>query len=546
MKIDYNKHILNQKDALVSTELLDVFSRCRLEKQENRFAPKYHFYPPIGGLNDPNGLCFFKGKWHLFYQHEYTTKCAVNIHRGSVGCWGHAYSEDLINWKDLPDALFPYEDEPCCWSGNVLIEDDRAIAANYGKDAGVFIWISTDDLLVNWEKISNDPVIPIIGENDPLYLNSSVFYDKKYTYEEILHNVNSPYPVYDPFVFKQGDQYYLLIGAAEYLEEEKKLHRQEYLFKSNDLVNWYYIHPFIDKDVFGKFGDDGACPYLVDIGDKNDDKKLFVHFSHMSGSHYMVGKVDYENEKFIPLNGDKFTSGGYEFGGLHAPSCFADGKNANIIFNMNNCSCEAFPIMSLPYSLSLSENRENEIEFAAIASVKSLRKNEVSYICKTVKRNQNISFDNVFGDCLELELQLDIPVNKVFNIYFLKSSDNNEYLKLSIFRNTGIKNRDLFVDYAFVNSGNTVAFLDSSHSSIDSDTPIRASEIAVYPVRTDEIITVSAFVDKSVIEIILNGRKVIAQRVYPSKDDSIGISFEALGGDTEILSLKKWDMESIY
>ena len=84
--------------------------------------PALHFSPRKGWINDPNGLCFFNGRYHIFYQHNPNSSSWGKMH------WGHAVSDDLVDWEELPIALYPdrwYEDDEQggCFSGSALIED---------------------------------------------------------------------------------------------------------------------------------------------------------------------------------------------------------------------------------------------------------------------------------------------------------------------------------------------------------------------------------------------------------------------------------------
>ena len=81
----------------------------------------HHLMPPTGWLNDPNGLCYFKGRYHVFYQY------APFDADGGLKFWGHYSSEDLINWKDEGTALYPDSVNDChgVYSGSALVDEDK-------------------------------------------------------------------------------------------------------------------------------------------------------------------------------------------------------------------------------------------------------------------------------------------------------------------------------------------------------------------------------------------------------------------------------------
>ena len=89
----------------------------------------YHFEPQKGWMNDPNGLVYFKGQYHAFFQHNPNPPQDGPIRWGcGLVHWGHAVSEDLIHWEELPIALYPdqdYENKGGCYSGSAIEKDGR-------------------------------------------------------------------------------------------------------------------------------------------------------------------------------------------------------------------------------------------------------------------------------------------------------------------------------------------------------------------------------------------------------------------------------------
>ena len=93
--------------------------------QGEAFRPAFHFTPEKNWMNDPNGMVFFEGEWHLFYQY--------NPHGNTWGhmSWGHAVSRDLVRWEHLPLALAE-EDGVMIFSGSAVV--DWKNTSGFGKD----------------------------------------------------------------------------------------------------------------------------------------------------------------------------------------------------------------------------------------------------------------------------------------------------------------------------------------------------------------------------------------------------------------------------
>ncbi|MFE5334257.1 LamG-like jellyroll fold domain-containing protein, partial [Embleya sp. NPDC056575] len=88
----------------------------------DRHRPQFHMLPPWHWMNEPHAPVYFKGKYHIFYQHDPFGPYWGQIH------WGHAVSTDMVHWRDLPIALAPAADSigpDGCWSGSAHVDGDR-------------------------------------------------------------------------------------------------------------------------------------------------------------------------------------------------------------------------------------------------------------------------------------------------------------------------------------------------------------------------------------------------------------------------------------
>lgn len=492
-----------QRQQLEDNPLLERFSLYRKKLLEDRYYPRYHFSSPEGKTNDPNGLSFWNGKWHLFFQGY-----PIDDPRQH---WGHAISDDLIHWQDLPYAIYPNPEEKC-YSGSVLIEADRALAMYHGVGAGSMIAVSSDPLLLNWEKVSGKAVIPFPepGEPDP------------------------PYNIFDPCLWKEGDTYYALTAGARGARQSRTF----YLHRSKDLINWEYLHPFLENDRFGLVGDDGACPYFWPIGDQH----ILIHFSHMSGSKYMLGQYDTERQKFVVTDGADFNFGASQFGAIHAPSAFPDGEGGiMVIFNMNEGLKRMGwdRIMTLPRRLTLRKDGfHNALNIEPAGDVASLRMEGVHIGKTALPANEEMVFQEIEGTSMEIHAVIAPVHSQTVELKVFRSPDNAEYTRIVCMRDRGWRNKGMRKP--------CVVSIDTSRSSLNGAVRSRPPETAQVELSGDEPLDLRIFIDQSVVEVFVNNRQALAVRAYPELLESTGFSIRAQGKDAQLLSLDAWQMRSIY
>ncbi len=494
-KCTFGTTLADQQAQLDDHSMLQRFAASRQRLLADIYRPAYHFVSPESKMNDPNGLCFWQGRWHLFYQGYPPEDSRVH--------WGHAASEDLIHWRDLPYAIHPGPEE-CCYSGTTWVEPDRVIAMYHGTKLGNMVAVSKDPLLLNWEKLTGTAVIPLSAKQGP----------------PAFHNV------FDPCLWKQGDFYYSLSGHGP--RKKPDGWRANILFRSRDLIHWECRHEFIEGDRFTLPGDDAGCPYFLPIGDRH----IMLFFSHMSGGQYLLGDYDVQREKFVVSAHGRFNFGAWGPAGVHAPSATPDGQGGIIvIFNMNpgKPTGEWDQIMSLPRRLNLVSR--DKIAMTPAGDWPCLRQRKIVIPTTTLPANREILLEQISGNTIEMEAVIDPADASVVELKVLRSPDAEEYTRIAFFKGCGML-------------GGSLVSLDTARSSTLADVRVRAPETAPFDLSDNEPLHVRIFIDRSIVEVFVNDRQCVAARVYPGRPDSRGISLRAQGQSATLRSCVVWSMQT--
>lgn len=153
--------------------LADEFSQSGVPKAfQEPLRPQFHFTPPHNWINDPNGLVYYGGEYHFFYQHN-----PYGMGWGNIA-WGHAVSPDMVHWQHLPVALEPDNAGCLAYSGSAVVDWENTAGFQTGAEKTLIIfWTSfgcgqrlaySNDRGRTWTKWSGNPLIPNEGEmRDP-------------------------------------------------------------------------------------------------------------------------------------------------------------------------------------------------------------------------------------------------------------------------------------------------------------------------------------------------------------------------------------------
>ncbi len=505
-----------------AADLQDMAARARLLREHylrDPHRPGYHFVVPEGvhAPVDPNGALFWNGRYHL---------CYIYQHEGRH-YWGHASSLDLLHWRHHPPALGPGEGDEGIFSGGVFVDGDKVVVSYWrlGKPDGIAIATSSDPNLDHWTRHPANPVIVSEGgfgwTRRPSPGRGGA----------ITAGVSDPSAIW----WHEG-RYYLLTGNLLVLREfgEKRGQPEHlgdtlYLFASDDLAHWTYLHPFYQsRREWTRAFEDDMCPDFFALpaspdGGPASDRHMILFISHTLGCQYYIGR--YAGDRFEPETHGRMTWVDHEF---FAPESLADARGRRImwawVFDRRGKEAKEASgwsgELSLPRVLWLGD--DGALRMRPAEELDRLRYNPRTLADLSIADGADLALPGVRGDSLELNVELLPGAATQCGVKVCCSPDGEEETRI------------------VYDAAAQALQIDTRQSSIGEGS--KAVESAPLALAPGEPLRLRVYVDRSFVEVFANDRQAVARRIYPARPDSLGVALFARGGAVQASRIQAYEM----
>lgn len=487
--------------------LADTFDTSNKEK----YRPAYHHTPLYGWMNDPNGMFYKDGVWHLYYQwNPYGSKWQNMT-------WGHSSSRDLLHWEHHPAAIVP-DGLGSVFSGSSVV--DAAGTAGFGDNAVVSLYTSAGVSQIQSLAHSEDD-----GMTFGIYPGNPVL-----TLESEAR---------DPNMFWDGNNKNWVLTLAHPLEHEMLF------FTSPDLKEWTL------QGAFGKGlgAQDGVweCPDLFKLKVDGSDEEKWVLVCNInpggpfggSATQYFVG--DFDGKTF---RADTDASGNVpakwmDYGKDHyATVSWSDAPDdrRTLIGWMSNWQYAAeVPTMqfrsanTLPREARLFRGPDGQVYLASAPSPELLAlRGKLSLSLRNIRIGSKArEFALPAANDGVCEILLDLDCTKVDSAIIEISNKTGEYVELR-----------------YDPASHTLSFDRRNSGTVDFSQDFPAVTVAP-TFESDKKISLRIFVDKSSMEVFGNdGKSVMTNLVFPTEPYS-AISVSAPGGKAKIESIKVYPIKEL-
>jgi len=475
------------------------------------YRPQYHFSPEEKWMNDPNGMVFYEGKYHLFFQHYPDA-----LHWGPMH-WGHTTSGDLFSWDHKDIALYP-DSLGYIFSGSAVVDKNNttgfqegegkplvAIFTHHNPDNGVQVQslAYSTDAGKTWAKYDGNPVIDNPGIQD--------FRDPKVFWHEAT------------------SRWIMALAAGDHVR----------FYSSPDLKDWSLESTF-GKNT-GAHGGVWECPDLfplaLDEDSKNTKWVLLVSINPGapnggSGTQYFVG--DFDGHTFTDeTQGTQWMDYGTD---NYAGVTWANTPDRKIFIGwMNNWSyADKIPTsswrgsMTLPRKLSLKTvHGSPRLISEPVQELQSLRKQMITMKEKNLSANP-LTREFVDVDLREALLSLDINTQDARDIILRLSNKEDQELEIG-FRS---REKDFYID-------RRDAGVDTFHQAFPA---IHEAPFAEWP----QTLTLDIYLDRSSVELFVNnGERVMTNRIFNSKAFT-KLEIYTTAGEAELERLDLYEIKPVW
>ena len=452
--------------------------------------PQFHFSPVTGWMNDPNGLVYHEGEYHLFYQHYPDSTVWGPMH------WGHAVSTDLMHWEHLPIALYP-DSLGYIFSGSAVVDKDNT--SGFGKDGIVpLVAIFTH----------HDPAKAKAGLTDVETQSIAYSLDKGRTWTKYAGNPVVKNPgirnFRDPKVFwhDESNHWIMPIAAHDHLE----------FYRSPNLKDWERTGAFGHGN--GAHGGVWECPDIFPLTTSEGVQK-WVLIQNMdrgavnggSGTQYFIGHFDSrtfvndsppETMLWLDYGADNY-AGVTWFNAPDDRRIFIGWMSQWFDYAQTVPTHLWRSAMTLPRELTLRSTAKSTLLFQnPVPELHALRKDTLVLTEQHVSDRYRIREDQ--GTCHELQLTFDLSRTTSVLLGFILSNMVGE---------------EVHVGYNRVDS---TIFIDRTNAG-KSDFSERFARRDKPPYAPSGLLHMQAFIDVASVELFIDsGRVVLTEIFFPNED----------------------------
>lgn len=483
-------------------QLSDTYDMNNREK----FRPLYHHTPAYGWMNDPNGMFYKDGVYHLYFQHNPYGSTWGNM------TWGHSTSRDLVNWEFQGDPLLP-DAWGTIFSGSCVVDYENT--AGFGRGAVIAFYTSAKSTA--WGDSQSQSLAYSLD-------NGKTF--TKYVGNPILTSQERDFR--DPKVFWYApDKHWVMILAVG---------QEMQIFSSKNLKEWKKESSFGAKQ--GAHGGVWECPDLVQLPVEGSKEKKWVLICNLnpggpfggSAAQYFVGTFDgkkFTNEsptqtKWLDWGKDNYATVTWS----NAPDgrCIALGWMSNWQYQAVLPTSQYRGSNTLARDLTLyKENGDYFLKSAPSPEIESLRGEKVSVPSFKVSDTYEINSLLEHNDGA-YEIEMTVKNSGASKIVFslLNAKDEKIYMYYNVPQKQFVMDRS-----------------ESGLTDFSKDFPA----VTVAPVGDTDIIRIRLFIDKSSIEVFgEDGKYVMTNRVFPNAPYN-RLQFESVRGNFTVKSLNVYKLK---